>query len=128
MHPQQFKRGDILLGSLRGSAEARHPIIYLTSLPQDNWYFIGVMLTHASSFSDNELLPSQYIKAKHLCENCEGHFSTDKPSYIVKRQFYKPNDWGPFKKVRELTEEGIEYVERLVKEHEPQHYVDYIAE
>ncbi len=35
-------------------------------------------------------------------------------THVVKIALYKPRDWGPYKKCGELTEEGIEFVSRIV--------------
>src|SRR3989338_7260313 len=95
--------GDIFWG--RKGSDAIHPIVYLRS--HDRNFFIGAMLTTSSNYPDNILMKDAHFKKKNLTGGkFEFSFSN---THFVAKALIKKEEWGPFKKVGELTDEGIKF-------------------
>lgn len=100
MNSKDFKSGDILLATHREIKKGYHPIVFISG--NSEYDFIGAMITH-------EAIGDRNLKMK------ESHFEpkleiTYDNSYLVKGQFIKPEEWGPFEKKGQLTPEGLEFV------------------
>lgn len=95
-----FQRGDILRGSKRARTEAWHPIVYLDG-PEEAP--LAVMLTHTDNVAEpcNVKIEQAYIRG-----GLDG-----REQYFVAHRLQKLSEWAPYKKVGELTNEGIDFVE-----------------
>ena len=110
-----MKRGDILKGSKRGRGAAFHFIVFLDG--RDSISFIGAVLTHSSRYNDNVLMNEEHFRKSNANGKKYG-FNFDSTYLIVKR-FIKLQEWGPFKKIGELTKEGIKFVEFKTNHQKP---------
>jgi hypothetical protein len=113
-------KGEILYG--RKNSDAIHPIVYLQD--HDGSLFIGAMLTSAANYPDNILMKVEHFKVnddKGL--KYELYFNN---THIVKAKLLKRNEWQPFRKVGELTAEGIKFVETNINTESEKLWEDYI--
>lgn len=104
-----MEKGDILKGAKRGRDAAFHFIVFLDG--NDSESFVGAVLTHSESkkYGDNTLMLVEHFK-KTSEENKPFAFQFD-DTHLVKGRFIKLQNWGPFEKIGELTQEGIKFVE-----------------
>lgn len=113
-----MKKGDILKGSKK---EAFHFIVYLEE--KDKNGFIGAVLTH-SNINCNVLMKEKHFKTKQTNGRKWG-FQFDN-TYLVIKQFKKPISWGPYRKIGELTNEGVRFVELKIKNQKLLFWDEYI--
>ena len=108
MKGYSMEKGEIVRGTQRGKDEAFHPIIFIKD--HDASQFIGVMITHSAKFGNIELTDSHF----------ENNPSKDgKRNYFVGCYLLKRNDWGPFKSIGQLSEDGVTFVTSQLKETKP---------
>jgi hypothetical protein len=88
-----FKKGDILSGQKRKFDEAYHPVVFIDG---PDFAPLVVILTHSDNFPCNTKLSGTYDK------NC---------SYFIAHLIEKMSEWGPYKKISELAEEDINFIE-----------------
>jgi hypothetical protein len=117
-----MKKGEIYYG--RKKSLAIHPIIFLEAKNSD--YFIGAMITHANA--PNTHVPMKVEHFKKVDEN-ETRFELqyDSKTHLVKAKLLKKNEWEPFRKIGELTNEGIDFVENIVKKESEKIWEDFIS-
>jgi len=96
---ETFSSGDIIRGAKHGKDESFHPIIYFGEI--DSTFFDGGMITHSSKFGNIEL------QDEHFTQKID---TNSRPSYFVKNYLIKKQDWGPFTKIGQLSERGLEFV------------------
>ncbi len=113
----QFKIGDIILGAHRSKNKAFHPIIYLGEY--DTIFFSGVMLTHDSRKENIALLDEHF---EQRIDNDERN------SFIVPNYLLKKHEWGPFKKVGKLSENGLKFIHKNIEETEPVIWEEYLTQ
>lgn len=113
-------KGEIFKG--REDSDAFHPIVYLQD--RDNELFVGAMLTKASNYKDNILMKTEHFKTKDA-KGLKYELDFNK-THLVKAKLLKKNDWQPFKKIGELTYEGIDFVEANVNTERENLWEDYI--
>lgn len=116
-----MRKGDIVFG--RKKSEAIHPIVYLKDF--DGGHFIGAMLTTAKNFADNILMEQKHFKVND--ENDRKYELQFKNTHLVKAKLLKRNDWEPFRKIGQLSEEGIKFVESKVNQERERLWEDYIS-
>jgi|SRR3989338_2529917 len=114
-------KGDILMGSKRDRDAAFHSIVHLEGNLDDD--FIGTVLTHSGEYTDNVLMDRKHFKKCDI-EGKEYSFFFDN-TYLVSRRFSKLKDWGPFKKIGELTKEGVNFVESKMVGKDPILWSEY---
>ncbi|MCL4208396.1 hypothetical protein KJZ63_02050 [Patescibacteria group bacterium] len=119
MTDTNFFKGEIIVGTHRTRATARHPIIFWDK--RDDHTFLGLVLTH-SSRENNHMMKSEHFKVS-LLKNF--NFDPQNPTYLVAEVFIKPDHWGPYKKVGDLTKEGIAFVENLVSNNKPLYWFEF---
>jgi len=115
-----MKKGDILFG--RKNSDAIHPIIYLRD--RDKNFFIGAMLTRSNNYTDNIPMTEKHFKR----ENPKGvkyEFFFD-DTHLVDAKLTKRDEWKPFKKVGELSVEGIKFVESRLNNKNSKFWEDYL--
>ena len=95
-----FSTGDIILGTDRRPVTALHPILFIREGDSPD-FFVGVMLTHSPNYG-NIPLPEEYFQNLTDYDPADNHFVR---SYLLKK-----NEWGPYRKVGEVSSAGIEYV------------------
>ena len=116
-----MKKGDIVFG--RKKSDAIHPIVYLREY--DINFFIGAMLTKSNRYKDNILmLGSHFNKEGSKGRKYKFNFNN---THLVKTELIKKDEWKPFKKVGELTGEGIKFVESNIKQTNPILWEDYLS-
>lgn len=113
-----MNKGDIVFGK-RGS-DAIHPIVYLRDYDDDS--FIGVMLTKSSNYKSNVLMAEKHFKKADL-EGKKYEFCFN-DTHMVNEELIKRGEWKPFKKVGELTDEGIEFIESQMSDENPMFWED----
>ena len=112
-------KGDIVFGQYNHKG---HPIVYLYPHDEDN--FFGLMLTHSGQYADNILLDPTHFKIIDDLTGKSFKFNTS-GTYLVARMFFKRHEWEPFKKIGELSQEGIEFVEKITKNQTAQFWESY---
>ena len=114
--------GDILEAKDRSENAGIHYIIFYDGY--DDSEFIGGMLTSTDLFPQNVKM-----NVSHFVENDENgnnYKVTFKNSKLVPAKLYKPENWGPFKKVGQLSEKGIAFVEEHIGHLESEFWEEYI--
>ena len=113
MNSRRFKSGDILLATHREFRKGVHPIVYLTRHSDKS--FIGAMLTHHSDTRRNLKMDMSYFDNKTDYEN----------TYLVLAKFIKPEEWGPIKKINELTKDGLSFVIEILADKPEETFANY---
>lgn len=110
MNSDNFNRGDILEATERRITEGYHYIIYYDS---ERWgeNFIGGMITRSNINDNAPMLPSHF---KLNDDNGDKFKIVYDNSHLVRAKLKKLDNWGPYKKVGELTSEGITFVEQTI--------------
>lgn len=116
-----FIKGDILKASKRQRDKWRHFVVYFEQLSEHD--FIGGMITHAD-FSQNLKMSADLFNT--LDPNGTKYEVVYDGSFLVKAKLIKPHDWGPFSKVGELSEKGIEFFELAIKDLKLETFTDYL--
>lgn len=115
-------KGDILEGSKREREAAYHFIVHLEGDLDDD--FKGAVLTHSNQYQNNILMRKECFEECN--EKGEKYKFIFNNTYLVKMQFIKLKEWGPFKKIGKLTKEGIAFVGAEVSGHGPMLWDSYI--
>ena len=113
---QELNIGDIYRGR---KGKVRHPLIYWNTDGPET--FIGIMLTHSPE-DKNIALKQEHIKVQDENGN-KFNFQFDNTN-IVKAQLIKEEDWGPYTKVGELTEEGLKFISNYIKDNKPEYWYE----
>lgn len=116
-----MKKGEIYEGTIRGKKAARHPIVYLSRYSGDA--FVGAVLTHSAEYGNHPMRPEHFKEIDRDVNKCT--FVFDNTHFVVKR-FLKPVEWGPYKKIGELTEEGASVIETATKGQDPMIWEEYV--
>ena len=116
-----MKLGDILQARSRNWTTGKHYIICLRGNGIN--LLIGAVLTTRPR--DNVPLKKEHFKS--IDEHGKQFKVQFKSSHVVKGRFIKPPKWGPYKKVGELTSEGIAFVLSVVKHESEMYWDDFIA-
>lgn len=98
MNSKNFKSGDILKSTHRELRKGYHPIVYISGYSDTE--FVGAMLTHHDDPTRNVKMDSTFFENKRGYEN----------TYLVSGKFMKPEEWGPFTKINQLTSDGLNFV------------------
>lgn len=87
---------------------------------------VAVMITSSNEtkYPDNLQMQANHFEIGHPF----GWRGDDKPSYMVPRKFIKIREWGDFRRVGVLTEEGLAFVKRQTKNQNPMYWRDYIRD
>lgn len=115
-----MKKGDILFG--RKNSDAIHPIVYWGK--RDKNFFVGIMLTTSPNHTDNVLMAVEHFKKIDSNGNEYELYFND--TYFVNKELIKKDEWKPFRKVGELTEEGIKFIESKISHTNPVLWKDYL--
>lgn len=115
-----MKRGEIYKGTKTDRYAARHPILFFEAKNDD--FFIGGVLTHALK-PDNVLMKIEHFKVVNG-DNKRYDFRFSNTRLVMYR-FIKPEGWGPYTKVGELTEEGINFIDSIVSNQDPRTWKEY---
>lgn len=119
-----MEKGDILKGSKRERDAAYHYIVFLDG--KDDNLFIGAVLTHSDRYKNNILMKEGHFK-ETTAEGKKYKFRFNN-THLVKGRFIKLQDWGPFRKIGELTKAGIEFVESETGDRGPMFWDEYIKD
>lgn len=104
----KLEKGDIVWGD---GKKAVHPIVFLK--PKNLEYFYGAMITKSSNYPNNfPMKPSHFEPVSAST----GHTLGYNNSHVVKANLLKLTEWHPFTKTGKLTQEGIDFVESLVRD------------
>lgn len=115
-----MKKGDILFG--RKNSDAIHPIVYLRY--HDRNFFIGAMLTKSKHYEYNIPMKEDHFKNNDSDgRKFEFDFNNTR---LVNTELIKKEEWQPFRKVGELTDEGIKFVESKISDKSPVLWEEYI--
>lgn len=114
--------GDILEAKDRSVNAGRHYIIFFDGYNDSE--FIGGMLTTTELFPQNILMTESHFI--NMDENGNEFKVTYKNSKLVPAKLYKPENWGPFEKVGQLSEEGIAFVKEHIGHLEAEFWKNYI--
>lgn len=113
MNSKDFKPGDILRATHRALRKGYHPIIYVGGHSDTD--FIGAMLTHHEDNTRNVKIDPAYFVNKSGYEN----------TYLVIGKFMKPEEWGPFNKVNQLTPDGLYFVIKTTEKQPLENFASY---
>jgi hypothetical protein len=116
------KIGDILEASNKSKGAGIHYIIFYQGY--NDIEFMGGMLTSTELFPQNILMNDNHFVEKD--EKGKDFKVTFKNSKLVPAKLYKPENWGPFDKVGQLTELGIAFVEENIGHLEAEFWEEYI--
>ena len=104
-------KGDILEAENRGLKQGFHYIIYIEGNSFED--FIGAMLT-TSDINGNIPLEEQHFE--RIDQNGNDYKIYYKESHIVKVRLIKPEfDWGEYTKVGQLSKNGIEFIDEVLR-------------
>ncbi|HEX8514553.1 MAG TPA: hypothetical protein VF868_00030 [Bacteroidia bacterium] len=103
------KRGDILEATDRSFHAGKHYIVFYDGYNDDN--FIGAMLTHTVNDKNELMNASHFIEDDEKGNEFKVRFEN---THLVKAKLMKFEKWGPFNKVGELTNSGIDFVENTI--------------
>ena len=112
--------GDILRG--RNGSDAVHPIIFW--IGHDDTFFIGAMLTHRDR--DNVSMSEKHFY-KQDSEGNKYELFFDQ-TYLVEALLLKKLEWRPFRKVGQLTDAGISFVDSKIGNFIPELWENYKAQ
>ena len=115
-------KGDILEAKNRKFQAGKHYIIFYDGYNDNE--FIGGVLTSTDMFPVNIWMDSLHFIEKD--EVGTDFKITYKNSKLVPAKLYKPEEWGPFEKVGQLTEEGIAFVEEHIGNLQAEYWQNYI--
>jgi hypothetical protein len=105
-------KGDILEAENRGLRQGLHYIIYIEGNSFKD--FIGAMLT-TSNINGNIPLEEQHFEK--IDQNGNDYKIYYKDSHIVNVRLIKPEfDWGEYTKVGQLSENGIEFIDKILED------------
>ena len=116
-----FDKGDIINGEVTG-----HPIVFLEKL--DEYNFAGCMLTHrrpGPGYENIALKEEHFEQIDNTGKKYEFLFGE---THFVKVRLLKEAAWGPFKKIGEVTEEGMNYLETKLEGQEPINWHHYLGQ
>jgi len=116
-----MRKGEIFKGTKRGRDAARHPIVYLGGNADGS--FVGAVLTHSEKL-DNSTMKKEHFKESDV-DGKKYELDFDN-TLLVGKCFIKPQEWGPYIKIGELTKEGIEFVESVTRGQSPVFWDDYV--
>src|SRR3989338_3014327 len=115
-----WKKGDILYG--RKGSDAIHPIIFLGG--HDDTFFVGAMLT--SRNRDNIAMSEEhFLKSDATGNGYEVFFDQ---TYLVDALLLKRLQWRPFRKVGQLTDAGIAFVDSKIGDSIAAVWEEYVAQ
>jgi len=115
-------KGDILYGRKR--SDAIHPIIFWDG--HDDTFFIGAMLTHSPSGKGNISMSEEHFYSRDAADN-EYEVFFDQ-TYLVEALLLKKLQWRPFRKVGQLTDAGIAFVDSQIGDSLPALWEEYVAQ
>lgn len=104
MNSNNFKPGDILIATKRELRKGYHPIVYVNGYSDSE--FVGAMLTHYDDPTRNIKMDSVFFQKK------AGYGNT----YLVIGKFIKPEEWGPFTRINQLTDDGLIFVTEIIND------------
>ncbi|WP_310595110.1 hypothetical protein [Flavobacterium sp.] len=114
--------GDVLEANDRTREAGYHYIIFYIGYSDDE--FLAGILTSTNKYHVNILMDeSHFINTD---ENGNDFKVTYKNSKLVPAKLYKPENWGPFEKVGQLSAEGIAFVEDKIGHLEAEFWEEYI--
>lgn len=118
-----FCKGDIIWPQEKqGADKLLHPAIVWDDGVDGANDFRGIMLTGAGpkgAYDNIALEPHHFVF---------GFEVPKKPQYFVNQVFIKFSGWGPFKKVGQLSQEGIIYIAGLISDRSAMPYNVYSTE
>src|SRR5215217_4772011 len=94
--------GDILEAKNRSFQAGKHFIIFYDGYDENE--FIGGIITTTYNFVVNILMDIKHFVAKD--NNGNDYKVTYKNSKLVPAKLFKPEEWGPYEKVGQLTDNG----------------------
>jgi hypothetical protein len=100
-------------GEIYYSRQLGHPFIFFENTDEQDDQFLACMVTHSTKISENIKMDPLHFKVN----DSEGNlfkFQYHK-THLTKRKLIKTIDLGEFKKVGELTDEGILFVEKHIR-------------
>lgn len=113
----KFEFGDILIGR-----KTNHPIIYFSD--KNIHQFFGCIITHSSKYSNNIPMNNNHFKVND--ESGKLYEIQFENSFVARLKLEKKNEWGPFKKVGKLTDDGKLFIKANVKYESPTTWSEYI--
>lgn len=117
MTNSKYKKGDILKGAKCKWEEAFHYIVYYSGNAGEV-DFIGSFISTKAVNENIPMLPTHYKKGFKV-----GY----KNSHLAKGKYFKLKDWAPYKKVGQLTELGVKFLEENIGHLKPVLYKSYTA-
>lgn len=82
------------------------------------------MLTKSNNHADNILMAEEHFKKVDL-DGKKYEFSFNN-THLVNTELIKKDEWKPFMKVGELTDEGIKFVESKISDRDPMFWEGYL--
>ena len=99
-------------GEIYYSRQLGHPFIFFENINEHADQFLACMVTHSAKFIENIKMTPKHFKVNDP-KGSLYKFQYHK-THLTKRKLIKTIDLGEFKKVGELTEEGILFIEKHI--------------
>lgn len=120
MNSNTFTRGDILRARLRDIRRGYHYIIYYSGY--DDSSFLGGMITHSASNLNTPMIENHFVQND---ENGVAYQIRFDNSHLVIAKLIKPEFWGYFTKVGQLSNDGIEFFENTIANLDEETFSEY---
>jgi len=117
-----FRKGDILLAANRSRVTAYHYIVYYETLSDSE--FAGTFISTDGSYEQNIEMSNNHFEEY---DNHGALYDVNyDSSFLACAKLIKLESWGPFSKVGQLSNEGVEFLENTIGDLEPITWEDLI--
>lgn len=105
--------GDILFGAKNKNKQGikAHYIIYIGEDSNQSDLFFGAMLTHSPKFNNIPLLKKHFETHSARGKRFKITYNN---SFFSPDLYHKRKEWAPFKKVGQLTKEGLNFINKQI--------------
>tara|TARA_B100000780_G_C21004227_1_gene401907 strand:+ start:498 stop:863 length:366 start_codon:yes stop_codon:yes gene_type:complete len=117
-----MNKGDILEATVKSRIAGYHYIVYYESISANE--FAGTFISTDGSFEQNIKMIDNHFE--EYDENNELYDIRNDVSFLARAKLIKLESWGPFTKVGQLSNDGVEFLENNIGDLEPVVWVDLI--
>lgn len=114
-----FKKGDIIWPVYRSEwlTGLYHAAVVWEDKFSGKGDFIGIVLTKSNKYQTNILMDKSHFYS--------GYTFYFKNTHFINHPFLKFGSWGPFKKVGQITDDGLNFIEAHIKEKSAQEFDEW---
>lgn len=117
-----MNKGDILEATDKSRVAGYHYIVYYESISANE--FAGTFISTDGSFEQNIEMTDNHFE--EYDENDELYDIRNDGSFLARAKLIKLESWGPFTKVGQLSNVGVEFLENNIGDLEPIVWEDLI--